>query len=467
VARWGISEIEMERVATERHGGDDARMSLATWLRSGRTRRKLSIEDVARITKIQVRILEKLESGQLEGLPADVFVKGFVRSYAKCVGLDEAEALDKYSAAQALAASGAVATGSGSGGSVAKAMVETLARPLDINAVLEARIQGLAQGTIPPTTPPVEATLQAAIDAPLVIEEPIEIETPVVTAAIDVETAKKQKHRRRGKQRNRKRKQAQATKQDAIETAVFGKQDIDTGPAASIVGLGDGESVDVTSIEAKTTEMVIEAPAIEPITAQDGVVATETLAAGSDRMSAPTAVEPSPVGDFQGSSIVDELSELVAEAVDRAEFAVPADPVDRSVEAGEFVDEIGTGTWQPTMPPIPPTSSAPWRRPMSSVPAATTYVVPTLVIDDSDPDSADRERDDRVKEHRSAALSFLPPILLDREDRSTRQGGLTLAVIILLIAATLTLSYLMRRPSPSGDGVTMLPAQPEPATFVV
>ena len=41
-----------------------------------------------------------------------------------------------------------------------------------------------------------------------------------------------------------------------------------------------------------------------------------------------------------------------------------------------------------------------------------------------------------------------------REDRSARQGGLTLAVILLLIAATLTLSYLMRRPSASGDGMT-------------
>ena len=52
-------------------------------------------------------------------------------------------------------------------------------------------------------------------------------------------------------------------------------------------------------------------------------------------------------------------------------------------------------------------------------------------------------------------MSFLPPILLDRDDRSGRQGGLTLAVIILLIAATLTLSYLMRRPNVSGSGVTM------------
>jgi hypothetical protein len=111
------------------------------------------------------------------------------------------------------------------------------------------------------------------------------------------------------------------------------------------------------------------------------------------------------------------------------------------------------GTWQPTMPPMASTPSVPWRRPSLPTTTASTYVVPTLVIDDADPDSADRERDDRnAKEpHR---LSFLPPILLDREDRSARQGGLTLAVIILLIAATLTLSYLMRRPSPSGDGVT-------------
>ena len=49
-----------------------------------------------------------------------------------------------------------------------------------------------------------------------------------------------------------------------------------------------------------------------------------------------------------------------------------------------------------------------------------------------------------------------------REDRVGRQGGLTLAVIILLIAATLTLSYLMRRPSASGDGMTQREAPTQP-----
>jgi hypothetical protein len=433
----------MEPRATERDtqdGDGDARMSLATWLRAGRNRRKLSIDDVARITKIQPRILEKLESGQLEGLPAEVFVKGFVRSFAKCVGLDETEALDKYSAAQARAAQPSNTS--------AKAFVESMARPLDINAVLEARTQGLAQGSVVDglgasaiiEEPIVPSAVIAAVEAPLVIDSDmaIEIETPVIAAAVGTPSPSKRK-RGRGKQRNRKRKQAQEQKaaaQDAVETAVFEKGekvDIDTSP----IGLSsrvDGESLEATSIEAKTSEPVIETPAL----VEDGAVTTEALAEGSDRMAAP-AREP---------SIVEELSEIVAEAVDQLE--VPVEQVDK--EQDEFIDELGTGTWQPTMPPIASVPSLPWRRP--NLPATRAAVVPTLLIDDADPDSADREREDRVKEPQR--LSFLPPILMDREDRSTRQGGLTLAVIILLIAATLTLSYLMRRPSPSGDGVTMI-----------
>jgi len=83
------------------------------------------------------------------------------------------------------------------------------------------------------------------------------------------------------------------------------------------------------------------------------------------------------------------------------------------------------------------------------------FTAPSLVIDDEDPESAEREREART-EREPARRSFLPPILLD--DEPAPRGGLTLAVIILLIVATLTLSYLMRRPSSSGEGVTSLPA---------
>ncbi|HRC57484.1 MAG TPA: helix-turn-helix transcriptional regulator, partial [Kofleriaceae bacterium] len=76
----------------------DAWQSLAAWLRDGRLERGLSVADVARTTKIQARILEDLEAGHPEELPADVFVRGFVRNYARCVGLSEAEALARYAA---------------------------------------------------------------------------------------------------------------------------------------------------------------------------------------------------------------------------------------------------------------------------------------------------------------------------------------------------------------------------------
>ena len=99
--------------------------------------------------------------------------------------------------------------------------------------------------------------------------------------------------------------------------------------------------------------------------------------------------------------------------------------------------------------------SAPWRRLVRRAPAATAPARPSLVIDDADPESAERVREERAERADPVPRrSFLPPILLDRDDRSARQGGLTLAVILLLIAATLTLSYLMRRPSASGDGMT-------------
>src|SRR5689334_5048213 len=98
----------------------DARTSLAIWLRTGRAQKGLSLDDVARITKIQPRILERLEAGKHDGLPADVFVRGFVRSFAKCVGLDEDEALRRY------AACGGLAAGSGEITPAARALVDAM-----------------------------------------------------------------------------------------------------------------------------------------------------------------------------------------------------------------------------------------------------------------------------------------------------------------------------------------------------
>jgi cytoskeletal protein RodZ len=65
-------------------------------LREARERRCVSLTDISRKTKVPTSSLELLEAGRLDGLPADVFVRGFIRSYAKHVGISDVEPLGLY-----------------------------------------------------------------------------------------------------------------------------------------------------------------------------------------------------------------------------------------------------------------------------------------------------------------------------------------------------------------------------------
>ena len=66
------------------------------YLRAERELRQIPLSEVARITKIPLHSLEKLEDGSWDGLPAEVFVRGFVISYARCVGLPADQAKQRY-----------------------------------------------------------------------------------------------------------------------------------------------------------------------------------------------------------------------------------------------------------------------------------------------------------------------------------------------------------------------------------
>lgn len=70
--------------------------SFGSCLRRAREKRKLSLKEVAGTTKIPRATLELIEAGKLDELPADVFVRGFIRSYARMVGADEAEPLHNF-----------------------------------------------------------------------------------------------------------------------------------------------------------------------------------------------------------------------------------------------------------------------------------------------------------------------------------------------------------------------------------
>jgi cytoskeletal protein RodZ len=68
-------------------------------LRKQREQRGLSLDAISTITKIGPRMLRAIEEEHFEQLPGGVFNKGFVRAYARLVGLNEDEAVTDYLAA--------------------------------------------------------------------------------------------------------------------------------------------------------------------------------------------------------------------------------------------------------------------------------------------------------------------------------------------------------------------------------
>lgn len=65
-------------------------------LRAARQRRSLELKQIATITKVNPRYLRYIEEENLEGLPAPVYVRGFVYAYAQVVGLDPQRATTSY-----------------------------------------------------------------------------------------------------------------------------------------------------------------------------------------------------------------------------------------------------------------------------------------------------------------------------------------------------------------------------------
>lgn len=70
--------------------------SLGQYLRERRTQRGMSMEELAARTRIGVHTLRALEADDYPALPVEVTVKGFLRSYARCLGLDEQDVLARY-----------------------------------------------------------------------------------------------------------------------------------------------------------------------------------------------------------------------------------------------------------------------------------------------------------------------------------------------------------------------------------
>ena len=66
------------------------------YLKHERELRGVALEEIAETTKIHIRFLEALENNDFDNMPGEVFVKGFIRSYAKVIGFDAEEMTNVY-----------------------------------------------------------------------------------------------------------------------------------------------------------------------------------------------------------------------------------------------------------------------------------------------------------------------------------------------------------------------------------
>jgi cytoskeletal protein RodZ len=72
--------------------------SFGRYLQSIRLEKKISLEKVSEETRVAIGNLQLIEKEDFEALPAEVFVRGFLRAFARAIGADGEEAVRLYQA---------------------------------------------------------------------------------------------------------------------------------------------------------------------------------------------------------------------------------------------------------------------------------------------------------------------------------------------------------------------------------
>ena len=77
--------------------------SIGQYLRRNREERAMSVEEVSRATRIPVGNLERLENDHFDDLPGEVFVRGFLKAYARAVSIPVDDVLARYTSSRRVA----------------------------------------------------------------------------------------------------------------------------------------------------------------------------------------------------------------------------------------------------------------------------------------------------------------------------------------------------------------------------
>src|SRR5262249_49091005 len=70
--------------------------SLGQELRRKREEHHISLREISEQTRIGLRFLHAIEADDYTGIPGGIYARSFIRAYAKCVGMDEEEAIGFY-----------------------------------------------------------------------------------------------------------------------------------------------------------------------------------------------------------------------------------------------------------------------------------------------------------------------------------------------------------------------------------
>ena len=80
------------------HQTSDGEGSPGAMLRTARIQRNLKVEQVAKELHLDTRIVTAMENDDQATLPEPIFVQGYLRSYARLVGLSADDIMSSYSA---------------------------------------------------------------------------------------------------------------------------------------------------------------------------------------------------------------------------------------------------------------------------------------------------------------------------------------------------------------------------------
>ncbi|MFT4578973.1 MAG: cytoskeleton protein RodZ [Nitrospinales bacterium] len=70
--------------------------NFGSYLKHERELRGVPLEEISGATKIHIRFLQALEDNKFDEIPGEVFIKGYIRSYANTIGSDVEEMLNIY-----------------------------------------------------------------------------------------------------------------------------------------------------------------------------------------------------------------------------------------------------------------------------------------------------------------------------------------------------------------------------------